>query len=55
MLRELKEEVQIKPLLEQQVEVPSPPKHEEDEEEEAEEFPQVDNIAFSDPGPSTRG
>ncbi|XP_044958253.1 disease resistance protein RGA5-like [Hordeum vulgare subsp. vulgare] len=52
MLRELKEEVQIKPLLEQQVEVPSPPKHEEDE--EPEEFPQVDNIAFSDPGPSTR-
>ncbi|KAM3206097.1 hypothetical protein ACQJBY_061651 [Aegilops geniculata] len=52
MLREMKEEVEIKPLLEQKVEVRSPPKHE--EEEEAEEFPQVDNSAFSDLGPSTR-
>jgi hypothetical protein len=53
MLREFKEEVEIKPLLEQQVEARSPPKHE--KEEEADESPQVHNSVFSDPGPSTRG
>ncbi|KAF7046405.1 hypothetical protein CFC21_055434 [Triticum aestivum] len=48
MLREFKEEVQVVPLLKQQVR--SPP----NAEEEAEESPQVHNNVFSDPGPSTR-
>nr|UBY07132.1 NBS-LRR disease resistance protein [Dasypyrum villosum] len=53
MMRELKEEVEIKPLLEQQVEVRSPPKHKE-EEEEAEESPHAYSSVFSDPDLSTR-